>query len=129
MAIKGMSLTIIDNSGAKTAEVIGIPGNSITRRIKIGQIVKVAIKTALPSGQGKVSKGDHKDFYAVVVSLRNPINRKNGVIAKSDVNGAVLVTKSTKGEIKMIGTRVLSMIAIEISQLYPMIDSLADRRY
>ncbi len=127
MAIKGMSVRVVDNSGAKTAEVFHIPGNSLVKTVTIGALVKVAVKTALPKGQGKVSKGEISD--AIVVSLKNPVRRKNGTIAQSDVNGVVLIAKNAKGEISMVGTRVLSMVAQEILDLYPDIASLAPGRY
>lgn len=128
MAIKGMRLDVVDNSGAQTAEVIGIPGNTWQRTIKIGQLVKLAVKTALPVGQGKVSKGEHKDFFGIVVSLRNPIRRKNGTIVQSDRNGAILVSRNAKGELSAIGTRVLGTVAHEIVDMYPDVSILANAK-
>lgn len=127
MAIKGMRLEVIDNSGAKEAEVFHIPGNSLVKHIEIGDLVRVAIKDSLPKGQGKVYKSETP--LAIVVSLRKQIHRKNGTTAQSDTNGLVLIEKNAKGEIKMIGTRVLKPVALEILDKYPEIASLAPGRY
>lgn len=121
MAIKGMTVLVDDNSGAKTAEIIGIPGNTRVRHVTIGARVKVAIKTALPNGT--VKKGEVKD--AIVTRLKNPARRANGTMATAGANGVVLV--DPQGH--MIGTRVLSVVAMEILDINSEIASKATGRY
>jgi large subunit ribosomal protein L14 len=53
-------LTIADNSGAKTAKCIRILGGTGRRYARVGDIVVMAVKTALPDGtvkKGQVVKG------------------------------------------------------------------------
>ena len=50
---------VADNSGAKVAQCINVLGGTRKRYASIGDIIVVAIKTALPSGnvkKGSVSK-------------------------------------------------------------------------
>ncbi|HCC68206.1 TPA: 50S ribosomal protein L14, partial [Patescibacteria group bacterium] len=42
-------LTVADNSGAKTAKIIGIPGYSNKKTAGLGDIVSVAIQKATPN--------------------------------------------------------------------------------
>jgi large subunit ribosomal protein L14 len=48
MVQRGTNLTIADNSGAKIAKVIGIPGYSKRLTVGIGDIVNVAVQKATP---------------------------------------------------------------------------------
>lgn len=121
MAIKGTMFFVDDNSGAKTAQVIGIPGNSVTRCISIGQRVKVAVKNVLPNG--KVKSG--AVFDAIVTRMRKDVRRKDGTTARAQENGLVLV--DPKGE--PVGTSILSIVAREIRDQYPKIASLAKGVY
>lgn len=121
MAIKGTLFFVDDNSGAKTAEVIGIPGNSVTRAIQIGQKVKVAVKKVLPNG--KIKSGAVYD--AIVTRLRKNIVRKDGTISRAQENGLVLVDPKNEP----VGTSILSIVAREIRDRFPKIASLAKGVY
>ncbi len=80
-------LTIADNSGAKTAQCIRILGGSFRRYARIGDIIVVTVKDALPGGEvkkGQVAK-------AVVVRTRKEYRRPDGSYIRFDQNAAVLI--------------------------------------
>lgn len=108
-----------DNSGAKEAEFVGMPGNSRVRRaLKIGDIIKITVKKALPNGNIKPGQM----FFAVITRSRQWVYRKDGTQAQADENGIVLLDNK---KANMIGTRVLAVVAREINAIYPDVASLA----
>lgn len=112
-----------DNSGAKEAEFVGIPGNSKVRRnVKVGDIIKITVKKALPNGTIKPGQM----FFALITRTREKIMRKDGTEAIADANGIVLLDNKKAA---MIGTRVLAVVAREIMNTYPAIASLAEEIY
>lgn len=112
-----------DNSGAKIAEFVGCPGNSrVRRQLRVGDVIKVTIKKALPNGAIKPGQM----FYSVIVSTKQWTHRKDGSSVQSDQNRIVLLDAKREN---MVGTRVLSLVALEIATLYPQISSLATGSY
>jgi large subunit ribosomal protein L14 len=101
-------LKIADNSGARTAKVIGIPGYSNRKTAKLGDIVVVAIQRALPNAALK----KHDVEKAVIVRVHKEHNRKNGIYVRFDDNAAVVIDK--KGDPK--GTRIFGPIARELKE-------------
>src|SRR6476646_10526228 len=79
---------IADNSGARRALVIRVLGGSKRRYAGLGDIVVVAIKDAIPTGQ--VKKGDVAK--AVIVRTAKETRRKDGSYIRFDENAAVLIT-------------------------------------
>jgi len=80
-------LTIADNSGAKTAQCIRILGGSYRRYARIGDIIVVTVKDAIPGSEikkGTVAK-------AVVVRTRKEYGRPDGSYIRFDQNAAVLI--------------------------------------
>ena len=67
-------LTAADNSGAKTVQCIKVLGGAKRRYAGIGDIIKVAVKDAIP--RGKVKKGEVHN--AVVVRTRHALRRPDG---------------------------------------------------
>ena len=61
-------LVVADNSGAKEVACIRVLGGTNRRYASIGDVIKVAVKDAIP--QSKVKKGSVAD--AVVVSFVSP---------------------------------------------------------
>ncbi len=99
-------LKVADNSGAKEALCIRVLGGTKKKYATLGDIVVVAIKTAIPSGnvkKGSVSKG-------VVVRTKKEIRRSDGSYIRFDDNAVVLL--DTNGEIK--GTRIFGPVAREL---------------
>jgi large subunit ribosomal protein L14 len=101
-------LKIADNSGARTAKIIGIPGYSNRKTAKLGDTVVVAIQRALPNAAIK----KHDVEKAVIVRVHKEHNRKNGIYVRFDDNAAVIIDK--KGDPK--GTRIFGPIARELKE-------------
>jgi large subunit ribosomal protein L14 len=99
---------IADNSGAKRALVIRVLGGSKRRYARIGDIVVVAVKDALPDGT--VKKGDVAK--AVVVRTRKEIRRKDGSYIRFDENAAVIINDA--GEPR--ATRIFGPVGRELRE-------------
>ena len=110
-------LVVADNSGAKEVACIRVLGGT-NRRYAIGDVIKVAVKDAIP--QSKVKKGSVAD--AVVVRTRKEISRPDGTFIRFSDNAVVLITKD--GEPR--GTRIFGPVARELREKnYMKIISLA----
>jgi large subunit ribosomal protein L14 len=99
---------IADNSGARKALVIRVLGGSKRRYAGMGDIVVVAIKDALPSGQvkrGEVAK-------AVIVRTAKETRRRDGSYIRFDDNAAVLITDA--GEPR--ATRIFGPVGRELRE-------------
>jgi large subunit ribosomal protein L14 len=101
-------LKITDNSGARTAKVIGIPGYSNRKTAKLGDTVVVSVQRALPNAALK----RHDVEKAVIVRVRKEHNRKDGTYIRFDDNAAVIIDK--KGVPK--GTRIFGPVAREVKE-------------
>jgi large subunit ribosomal protein L14 len=111
-------LKIADNSGAKKALVIRVLGGTRRRYARIGDVVVVAVKDALPDGT--VKKGDVAK--AVIVRTRKETRRKDGSYIRFDENAAVIINDS--GEPR--ATRIFGPVGRELREKrYMKIVSLA----
>jgi large subunit ribosomal protein L14 len=99
---------IADNSGAKRALVIRVLGGTKRRYARIGDIVVVAVKDALPDGT--VKKGDVAK--AVVVRTRKETRRKDGSYIRFDENAAVIINDA--GEPR--ATRIFGPVGRELRE-------------
>lgn len=99
-------LEVADNSGAKKLQVIRITGCSRKRYAYLGDVVKVAVKKAIPGGT--VKKSDVLD--AVVVRTRKEFRRHDGSYIRFDDNAAVIIDK----EKQPVGTRIFGPVAREL---------------
>tara|TARA_B110001454_G_scaffold176454_1_gene168577 strand:- start:16 stop:384 length:369 start_codon:yes stop_codon:yes gene_type:complete len=99
-------LNIADNSGARSVMCIKVLGGSKRRYANIGDVIKVAIREAIPLG--KVKKGQVVD--ALVVRTKKGVRRKDGSLIKFDENAAVLIS----GNKAPIGTRVFGPVTREL---------------
>jgi large subunit ribosomal protein L14 len=99
-------LQAADNSGAKTLYCIRVLGGSRRRYARIGDIIVVSVKEAIP--HAKVKKGDV--MRAVVVRTKKELRRPDGSYIKFDDNSAVLINQH--GE--PIGTRIFGPVAREL---------------
>ncbi|MES2614312.1 MAG: 50S ribosomal protein L14 [Bdellovibrionota bacterium] len=98
-----------DNSGAKSLNVIRVMGGSFRRYARVGDLIVVSIRDAVPGG--RVKKGEvHK---AIVVRCRKEISRVDGSSIRFDQNAAVLV-KIAKNEKEPVGTRIFGPVAREL---------------
>ncbi|MBU4270037.1 50S ribosomal protein L14 [Candidatus Dependentiae bacterium] len=118
MIQKQTMLNVADNSGAKKAMVIHIVGSTRKRYAYIGDIVKVAVKKAIPGGT--VKKSDV--VTAVIVRTRKETRRMDGSYIRFSDNAAVILDK----EKQPVGTRIFGPIARELrAEGYLKIISLA----
>jgi large subunit ribosomal protein L14 len=99
-------LDVADNSGAKKVMCFHVFGGSKRRYATIGDVIKVAVKEAIP--QGSVKKGEVCN--AVVVRTARSVRRDDGSYIRFDRNAAVLI--NAQGE--PIGTRIFGPVAREL---------------
>ena len=99
-------LEIADNSGARKVMCIKVLGGSKRRYARVGDIIKVAIKEAIPTG--RVKKGQVAE--AVVVRTKKDIKREDGSSIRFDDNAAVFVNTQKQP----IGTRIFGPVSREL---------------
>jgi large subunit ribosomal protein L14 len=99
-------LDVADNSGARRVMCIKVLGGSHRRYARIGDVIKITIKEAIP--RGKVKKGQVMD--AVVVRTRKGTRRADGCVIKFDDNAAVLLNP----QLAPIGTRIFGPVTREL---------------
>lgn len=99
-------LEIADNSGARRVQCIKVLGGSHRRYARIGDVVKVTVKEAIP--RGRVRKG--QVMNAVVVRTRRGVRRADGSLIRFDQNAAVLLTAG----LQPVGTRIFGPVTREL---------------
>ncbi len=100
------SLVVADNSGAKKVKCIKVLGGSGRKYASVGDIIVVAVKSAIPNGN--VKKGEVS--RAVVVRTKKEIRRKDGSYIRFDENAAVLLNNQNEPR----GTRIFGPVAREL---------------
>ena len=111
-------LDVADNSGARRVMCIKVLGGSKRRYARVGDLIKVTVKEAIP--RGKVKKG--QVMTAVVVRTRKGVRRADGSLIKFDDNAAVLLNAQQAP----IGTRIFGPVTRELrSENFMKIISLA----
>ncbi|RKX68496.1 50S ribosomal protein L14 [candidate division WOR-3 bacterium] len=99
-------LTVADNTGAKVAMCIKVLGGTRRRYARLGDIIVVTIKDAIPNSP--VKAGDV--LKAVVVRTKKEYRRKDGSYIRFDDNACVLITDARDPK----GTRVFGPVAREL---------------
>ena len=99
-------LEVADNSGARRVMCIKVLGGSKRRYARVGDLIKVTVKEAIP--QGKVKKG--QVITAVVVRTKKGVRRPDGSLIKFDENAAVLLNAQDAP----IGTRIFGPVTREL---------------
>src|SRR5210317_1726911 len=99
-------LNVADNSGARRLMCIKVLGGSHRRYAKVGDVIKVSVKEAIP--RGKVKKGEV--YSAVVVRTRKGVRRADGSSIRFDGNAAVLLN----AQLQPIGTRIFGPVTREL---------------
>ncbi len=95
-----------DNSGARRLMCIKVLGGSRRRYARIGDVIKVSVREAIP--RGKVKKGEV--YSAVVVRTRKGVRRPDGSLIRFDGNAAVLLN----AQLQPIGTRIFGPVTREL---------------
>jgi large subunit ribosomal protein L14 len=99
-------LEVADNSGARRVMCIKVLGGSKRRYARVGDLIKVTVKEAIP--RGKVKKG--QVITAVVVRTKKGVRRPDGSLIKFDENAAVLLNVQDAP----IGTRIFGPVTREL---------------
>ena len=99
-------LEVADNSGARRVMCIKVLGGSHRRYARVGDLIKVSVKEAIP--RGKVKKG--QVMTAVVVRTKKGVRRADGSLIKFDDNAAVLLNAQDAP----IGTRIFGPVTREL---------------
>ena len=116
-------IDIADNTGAKSAWVIGVLGGSsgrgrYTRRTGwVGDIVVCSVKKALPNsdlyiGNNRKERSARRKIKAVVVRTRSPVRRPDGSYVRFDSNAAVIIDDEKNPK----GTRIFGAVARELRE-------------
>ena len=99
-------LEVADNSGARRVMCIKVLGGSKRRYARVGDLIKVTVKEAIP--RGKVKKG--QVITAVVVRTKKGVRRPDGSLIKFDEHAAVL----RNAQDAPIGTRIFGPVTREL---------------
>lgn len=111
-------LNVADNSGAKRVQCIKVLGGTRRKYARVGDIIVVAVKDALPNAA--VKKGTVE--RAVIVRTSKEYRRPDGTYIRFDDNACVLIdtTRNPKGK------RIFGPVARELREKdYMKIISLA----
>lgn len=101
-------MVVCDNTGAKVAMVIKVPGGSGRRYGRIGDVVVITVKDAIP--HAPVKKGDVGK--AVVVRTKKEYRRNDGSYVRFDDNACVLINEQREPR----GTRIFGPVARELRE-------------
>jgi|SRR6478735_4464531 large subunit ribosomal protein L14 len=100
-------VTVADNTGARSAKMIGVIGKR-SRSAGIGDIITAHIRESIPTAA--VKKGSV--VRAVVVRTAAPIRRADGSILRFDSNAIVVIDKDGNPR----GTRIFGPVARELRE-------------
>ncbi len=101
-------LIVADNSGARRAMCFRVLGGTRRRYARLGDIVVVTVKDAIPGGTVKKSE----ICKAVIVRTKAPTRRKDGSIIRFSDNAAVILNDQKEPR----GTRIFGPVARELRE-------------
>ena len=101
-------LKVADNTGAKEVLCIKVLGGSRKRYARLGDIITITVKKAIPGGV--IKKGELSQ--AVVVRTKKESRRSDGSYIRFDDNAAVLIDAQMEPK----GTRVFGPVARELRE-------------
>lgn len=101
-------LTVADNTGARKAMCFRILGGTKRRYARVGDVIIVTIKDAIPGGTVKKSDVCH----AVVVRTTKETKRKDGSYIRFSDNAAVIIDEQLEPK----GTRIFGPVARELRE-------------
>ena len=102
------NLVVADNSGAKKAMCFRVLGGTRKRYARVGDIIVVTVKDAIPGGT--VKKSDI--CRAVVVRTTRETRRKDGSYIRFSDNAAVIINELNEPR----GTRIFGPVARELRE-------------
>ncbi len=102
------TLVVADNSGAKKVMCFRVLGGTKKRYARIGDIIVVTVKDAIPGGTVKKSE----ICRAVVVRTTRETRRKDGSYIRFSDNAAVIINELNEPK----GTRIFGPVARELRE-------------
>lgn len=105
MVQKQTYLEVADNSGAKLLQIIEVKGGTRRRYAYIGDLVKCAVKEAIPGAQ--IKRKDVVD--AVIVRTAKETRREDGSYIRFGDNAAVILKDG-----EPVATRIFGPVAREL---------------
>ncbi|BBI01391.1 50S ribosomal protein L14 [Buchnera aphidicola (Nipponaphis monzeni)] len=99
-------LHVADNSGARLAMCIKVLGGSKRRYARIGDVIKITVKEAIP--RSKVKKGDV--LKAVIVRTKKGVRRSDGSLIRFDTNSCVIINNNGIP----VGSRIFGPVTREL---------------
>jgi large subunit ribosomal protein L14 len=102
------NLNVADNSGARSVMCFRLLGGSKKKYARIGDIIVVTVKDAIPGGTVKKSE----ICKAVVVRTTSEIRRRDGSIIRFSDNAAVIINDQKEPR----GTRIFGPVARELRE-------------
>jgi len=108
MIQRNSRLKVADNTGARQVMCIGLPGGTGKKYARVGDIITVSVKRAIPGGM--VKKGEVA--RAVVIRTAQQYRRPDGSHIKFDENAAVILTDKNNPK----GTRIFGPVARELRE-------------
>lgn len=100
-------VSVADNTGARTAKMIGVLGTR-SRIAGVGDIITAHIRDSIPTAS--IKKGTV--VKAVVVRTAAPIRRTDGSVLRFDGNAIVVIDKDNNPR----GTRIFGPVARELRE-------------
>jgi large subunit ribosomal protein L14 len=101
-------LNVADNSGAKQVQCIKVLGGTRRKYARIGDIIVVAVRDALPNAA--IKKGGIEK--AVVVRTRKEFHRPDGTFIRFDDNACVVIDANNNPK----GKRIFGPVARELRE-------------
>ena len=101
-------LNVADNSGAKQVQCIKVLGGTRRKYARIGDIIVVAVKDALPNAA--IKKGGIEK--AVIVRTRKEYHRPDGTFIRFDDNACVVIDANNNPK----GKRIFGPVARELRE-------------
>ncbi|MDH4223547.1 MAG: 50S ribosomal protein L14 [candidate division Zixibacteria bacterium] len=101
-------LVVADNTGAKVVQCFRVLGGTRKRYARIGDIIVVSVKDAIPGGTVKKSEV----CKAVVVRTTKETRRKDGSYIRFSDNAAVIIDEQLEPK----GTRIFGPVARELRE-------------
>lgn len=114
----GSYVNVSDNSGARVAMIIGVPGyRGRLRRVPqagVGDKVIISVKKGIPEMRKQI-------FPAVIIRQRRPFRRSDGTWVSFEDNAVVIITP--EGTLK--GSEIRGPVAREAVERWPRIANMA----
>lgn len=102
-------LSAADNSGAKKVKCIKVLGGSRRRYARLGDIVVVVVKEAVPRKMIK----KHQIVRAVLVRQKQAYRRRDGSYIRFDENAVVILKENSQDP---AGGRIIGPVARELKE-------------